>query len=190
MSPRAPALALGLLAAVLATPSARATGFAHRGTDRSCLECHVDRQGRRGLNEHGRRTQQQGLRLGRDPALTVTREGAPLSRGGERLLVRRYRRLGQRLFHLREVGSVGQSCADCHGAERPLVGVAATYPKPRQDLGRWATLGDAIDACLEQRMGTTPLRRESRTAVAMQLYLRDLEPTMHPTRAVARPVGG
>lgn len=167
----ATALAVGLLLPSVAPASARIA----RRSGLSCTMCHLDARGRLGLTAVGERHRGAGLRASLDPELTVPGELRPLSPGGARMLHRRVRELGRRLFRMRDLGRSRQSCQSCHASGEDLSqDLVGSYPKFREDRQRWMTLEAAIQDCLVRRVGSEPLLPGSRSAIALRLYVREL----------------
>jgi hypothetical protein len=169
---RAPLLALALTLAW--AHGARGTARIARRSGLNCTMCHVDARGRLGLTEVGKRHQRRGLRASLDPELTVPGELRPLSPGGARMLHRRVRELGRRLFRMRDLGRSRQACQSCHaGGEGLSSDLVGRYPRFREDRKRWMTLEAAIQDCLVHRVGSERLKPGSRSAIALQLYVRE-----------------
>ncbi len=53
-------------------------------------------------------------------------------------------------------GTVGKSCADCHGASEEMAGVRPVYPKWNDEAGEVRTMEMQINDCRENRMGAEP----------------------------------
>lgn len=157
---------LGLPPAVFATgPMAKQMGYA-------CIRCHLDAYGHAGLNDQGLAFRAGGMRYAFDRELAAPGEPAPLSEGGARLLMRRMRNLGERIFSYPGLGRNSNSCASCHAQGKGLSEVWKSHPKFRPELGRWITLEGAIQDCLVKNLGAEPLVTGSRSSVALQTYLK------------------
>lgn len=53
-------------------------------------------------------------------------------------------------------GSVGKSCADCHGDSEDMAGVRPVYPKWNDEAGEVRTMEMQINDCRENQMGAEP----------------------------------
>jgi L-cysteine S-thiosulfotransferase len=72
----------------------------------------------------------------------------------------------------RKDGSVGKSCADCHGeAARSMRGVATRYPALDLTLGRPIDLEGRINACRMSHQGAEPLVFESKELLSLTAYV-------------------
>lgn len=171
-------LSLGFSLGLLLLPGpTEATGRWARRTGEGCISCHLDARGAGPLNDRGQRLAGAGHRRAFDPELTATGAPTPLSSGGATMVLRRYRDLGQRLFRMRDLGASRRSCLDCHSGARALgKDLWQRYPRFSPEQGHWISLGDAIDHCLRERMGTQPLRPGSRSLLALQTFLRTQTP--------------
>lgn len=175
LRPLVPVLFLGLV--LLTPPPLWATGRWARRLGEDCLSCHLDARGSGPLNDRGRRLAGEGHRQAFDPELTATGAPTPLSSGGALMVRRRYQALGERLFRMEDLGATRKACQDCHaGGQNLAPGFWASYPRPGPEGNRWISLRSAIDACLQERMGTPALRPGSRSQIALELYLRTLDP--------------
>jgi len=69
-------------------------------------------------------------------------------------------------------GKAGKSCASCHGdSGESMKGVAATYPKYDQELGKVQTVEHQINYCLENRMEAKPYKWESSEMLSMTTFV-------------------
>ena len=69
-------------------------------------------------------------------------------------------------------GSLGRSCADCHGAApASMRGVAAQYPQYDTRLGRPVTLEQRINQCRTAQQGAAPLAPESDELLSLTAYV-------------------
>ena len=74
---------------------------------------------------------------------------------------------GEALWSRKE-GAAGQSCADCHGAEK-MKGVAARYPAVR--AGKLVNLDQQINLCRVARQKAPALALESRELLSLSAYV-------------------
>lgn len=169
------ALAFALAAVLVLPAGARASTRIARRSGLSCTMCHLDARGQLGLTVLGERHRKRGLRASLDPELTVPGELRPLSPGGARMLHRRVRELGRRLFRMRDLGRSRRACQSCHaGGENLAANLVDSYPRYRADRQRWMTLEGAVQDCLVRQVGSEPLKPGTRSAIALRLYLREV----------------
>ena len=65
-------------------------------------------------------------------------------------------------------GSLGRSCASCHGEPSSLRGAAAHFPRWSEALAGPVNLGQQINQCRVQRQGATVLAPESEGRLALE----------------------
>lgn len=82
---------------------------------------------------------------------------------------------GEQLFKSPALGTVGKSCASCHGEGEDLKGAAEEYPKFSDLAGREITLIEMNNICIERALKGKPLDPRSDGAQALAAYLRSLE---------------
>ncbi len=164
------ALVAGLAAGALNAVHARKEFAVKENKD--CMWCHMSLTADAPLNSRGREYLKNGYRF---PIRKVPpRKKNELSRAS--LLLRRSYLLGRKLFFLDKVGRKRISCASCHGdpaPAHPLDEAWKDYPTYHPGLDRVATLEDAINYCITERMAGKPLKPGSPSAVALQLYIKE-----------------
>lgn len=81
---------------------------------------------------------------------------------------------GSELFDT--AGENGESCASCHGSGGEDLDTRriATYPVFDEQTQKPLTLQGRIHACSEQNLGEKPMRYDSKRAVALETFVRNL----------------
>jgi cytochrome c553 len=82
---------------------------------------------------------------------------------------------GEQLFKSPALGTVGKSCASCHGEGEDLKGAADGYPKFSDLAGKEITLIEMNNICIENALKGKPLDPRSDGAQALAAYVRSLE---------------
>jgi mono/diheme cytochrome c family protein len=82
---------------------------------------------------------------------------------------------GEQLFKSPALGTVGKSCASCHGEGEDLQGAAEEYPKFSDLAGREITLIEMNNICIERALKGKPLDPGSDGAQALTAYVRSLK---------------
>jgi cytochrome c len=82
---------------------------------------------------------------------------------------------GEQLFKTTALGTVGKSCASCHGEGEDLKGIAEEYPKLCDLAGKEITLIEMNNLCIENALKGKPLDPRSDGAQALAAYVRSLE---------------
>jgi len=79
---------------------------------------------------------------------------------------------GEELWDTAE-GEAGKSCSSCHeAAEDTMQGVAATYPKVNEALGKPINLEQRINMCRTDNMKAEPWKYESDELLGMTVFVR------------------
>lgn len=84
-------------------------------------------------------------------------------------------------------GSVGKSCADCHGASEEMAGVRPVYPKWNEEAGEVRTLETQINDCRETRMGAEKWKYDGGNMVNMTALLASVSRGMPVNVAIDGP---
>ncbi len=84
-------------------------------------------------------------------------------------------------------GSVGKSCADCHGASEEMAGVRPVYPKWNEEAGEVRTLEMQINDCRETRMGAEKWKYSGGDMINMTALLASVSRGMPVNVAIDGP---
>lgn len=94
---------------------------------------------------------------------------------------------GAELWETRD-GSIGNSCADCHGdAAESMEGVATYYPVYAAEQNRMMNVENRINQCRIDQMGAEPWKYESEPLLAMTAFVKHQSHGMPMTPIVDGP---